>query len=394
MPPPSEASASVFYLLTNHAWAGDWQGGVQSATGSLVLCLPGITLAAGLDGRRYLRSPEVSVTSGARPVRMVFVAMAAAAAMPAIATLTLILTTFGINASVSHFHFPGVLPILLPFTFVAAFTAVGFLCGRFLSVVALVPVAAVAGFLVPVLLSATPDVRAGLLSPIDNVPSTPPLFLRSVTVLAQIGIGAAVVVVVIALLVLLDRQAGRREVRAAVSVAAFLAAVTAIMATVNPQRHVEVTDAAGPSSCRSTGSVQVCTWPDHSPLLTPTIAAAAALTDSLGSSWHGRPAGFVEYGLAQPQHWAGFATGTTYSGEQEMAYTLSSALVATLSCGTDGGLPALGPQVTDREQWLLVTAGYLPARYASGGVQSVLALRPAQQRAWWVDLPPDSVACR
>jgi hypothetical protein len=385
---------SLFYLWDHRSWLGNWQGGVQDATSTLSLILPGVVLAAGLDARRYLRSREVGLVSGTRPIRALATAVGASAVWPALVMVTLILTTFAINAGISEFHHPGVLPLVLPFVFILGYTAWGYLCGRFLDVVSLVPVAAVTGFLAPALLAYMPDVRKALLTPVDNAPSSPPMFLRAESVAAQVGIGAAVVLGIMAVL-LVDGRAVRWVVRLqATAVTVTVAVVAAILAVANPDRHYVATDASGPRACRTSASLEVCVWPDHSPLLSPTLRVGARLATALGDSWAERPVGLMEAGLHAPDGWAPFSTGTTYAADADLAYSLAAVFVAMLACGPGGRDPELSEDVTDREQWLLVSAGYLPEQFATERVQRIRARPPERQRGWWAGFQEGSVPCR
>src|SRR4051812_44380269 len=137
---------SLYYLWTNSSPDGNWQQGVIDATGSLVLSLPGLVLAAGLDGRRYLRARQVSVVGSVRPVRALATALAASAVWPALAMVMLLLTTFAVNARISEVSNSGVATLALPFAFIAGYTAVAFLFGWYVGVVVMVSVAPVVGY--------------------------------------------------------------------------------------------------------------------------------------------------------------------------------------------------------------------------------------------------------
>jgi hypothetical protein len=384
---------SLFDMWMNRSLDGNWQQSVQDATFTLVLSLPGLVLAAGLDGCRYLADRHTRLVAGVRPWRCLVTAMAASALWPGLAMVTLLLTTFAVNASMGPYFDPGVLTVVLPFVFVMGFTALAFLLGRYLAVAALVPLAPILGYLAPVLMSRTPDVPLALLSPIDVVPSDPPFVLQSKVVLAQIVIGLAIVAGVVSLLVLGGRVGPRVPWAQCLVGAATIGAIVGILSLVDPARHVWVTDADGPRTCRTSATLHVCAWAQHARLLPPIENVGNAMLAAIGHDWDGRPAGVIEDGLKVPRGWLRFGTGTRSISQGDAAYTLAASLVAFLFCGQDDRQPDVSADVTDREQWLLVSTGYLPVGYASERVLRIHERPLVRQQAWWVDVRQGSVAC-
>ena len=386
-------AVSLYDLWMYRSLNGNWQQSVLDVTGSLILILPGLVLAAGLDGRRYLRTREVSVVAGARPVRALTTALAASAVWPALAMVMLLLTTFAVNARLSEFSNPGVATVAAPFAFIAGYTALAFLLGRHVGVVSLVAAAPVAGYLAPVLLSTTSNQRMGLLTPLDQLGAGPPFVLQTHVVLTQIVVGIVMVAGIIALLALGGRASRRALWPQAAVALVTVGVITAIVAFVDPERYVEVTDADGPKTCRASSALEVCVWTQHSDLLPPVLKVGSKVVTVTGDTWSGSPLGLVEEGLKVPDGWLSFGAGTSSIKEGDAAYTLASVLVASLVCDGDDLWPHLAEDVTDREGWLLVASGYLPVDYASERVQRIRTRPLDQQRSWWAGLREGSVPC-
>jgi hypothetical protein len=307
--------------------------------------------------------------------------------------LTLILTTFAVNASISPYADPGALTVLLPFVFVVGFTTLAFLFGRYLGLVALVPLAPITGYLVPALLSATPDVPLALLSPIDDVPSEPPLLLQWQVVLAQVAIGSFIVVGIVALLVVDGRHGRRAPLGQLLIGVVTIGAVVGILASADVERHIVATDAVGPKTCGFASTFEVCAWSQHARLLPTMEKVGDQMLAAIGTQWTERPVGLVEDGLKAPDGWLRFGTGTGSIGDGGAAASLAASLVARLVCGDSDLRPDLSADVTDREQWLLAATGYLSVEYASERVQRVREQPLGRQRAWWTGVQQGSVPC-
>lgn len=385
------AAISVYDLWIYYPPDGNWQQSVQDVTGMLVFTLPGLLLAAGLDGRRYLTDRHTSLVAGRRPWRALVTAIAASASWPALAMAMLLLTTLAVNARLGPYFDPGVWTLVLPFVFIAGYTAMGFLFGRYLPVVALVPAAPVAGYLAPALLQYTPDVPQALLSPVDSIPSDPPFLLQEHVVFAQVLIGLVILASIVAWLVL-DRRTGVPSMIVRGGVVLALVSTVTALATADPDRHIWATDADGPKTCRSGSAVQVCVWTQHAELLPPMEKVANELVSAIGAGWHRRPVGLVEAGLKVPDGWLAVAPATPQS-DGDTAYSFATSFVSLVVCGPGDFQPHLTAEVTDREQWLLVATGHLPVDYATERVQRLRDRPLARQRAWWIDLRQGAVQC-
>jgi hypothetical protein len=174
---PIGAGAALWYLMSHQWWIGEWQGGIQAATNALLFAMPLLTLAAAADARSFTRSSPLPWssrpgTAAARLITLMFLSWA----WSALVVVTVLATSLSVNAGKSAFHYPGTLPLLLPFAWTAAYTCLGYLLGRFLPFPFMVLGAVGLAYIAPLICAATPDVRAALFTFVDDGAVSPPIF--------------------------------------------------------------------------------------------------------------------------------------------------------------------------------------------------------------------------
>jgi hypothetical protein len=380
---------ALFYLLQNQGWVGDWQGGVVAVATSSVFLTTSTVFCAALDSRRLHPPGKSSFVRPAWASARSAVGIVVAAWLPGAVWLVALLgTTVALTGRDGPVVSPGAAALVLPFVFLVAYAALGFVLGQLLPLLGIVPASIVVGFVLPVALSGTPNSRAGLLTPVDDGAIGGPFLFDQTTLARQCAIGVFFAAACIAFGLSLRRTPSRpRAARSRLTAAAVLLVAAALVWTQGSSTRSYVAhNATGPRECARVGAGRVCVWALNPGVRRPAYAAWNALARAIPSAWTGAPTGAVEEGLSHTAREIPFYVGTDTVSLDDMAAEFAELIVARLSCDDAAAGPT--PTPSPRVQWLLDRAGLITPSAVSPATRRILTLKESDQVTWWLRARP------
>ncbi|MEN3356779.1 MAG: hypothetical protein V7637_761 [Mycobacteriales bacterium] len=390
---PAAAVFSVLYLLSADDWLGVWDETARTASTIFTVSLPLAIAAAGWDARRGVspRSVHSAVTAPRSALAILASRWGAATAWMLLSYAVVQFTAGLLTAGRSPAIDPGWGFILVGAAAVAAHTAIGLLLGRFLPLLAVIPLSILIGYVGNAALSATPGTPAALLTTLDDVPVTVAQRLKPAVGAVQVVWFVSLALALVALAALLSSTRRRqRAAQALFGITSFATMLSVVAVSRTDGYRVQDVVAAGPRVC-SAGDV-VCVWRDHGYYLATLDQTATRMLSGL-QGWTTGPRGFVENGLSHPADRAPVGGLGNDDSTPELAQSLAYSAIAYAICRGRPGIVAPTADVEDRIRWL--TARGLPDEAVGPLPGAVTAIRrePADRQLRWFTARIDPDSC-
>ena len=351
---PFAIAVSLLHAWSSQWWIGSMQDTAQVTTNGMTVAAALLVAGAALDMHRAAkRDSAIPLRSAARNQWVVMGTIAGAALVWAIASYALCLATNGAAtlALSGTLTFPTSM-VLLGALSLAAHVFAGLVLGRFLPLIAAVPLALFLSYAWNVALAYDPTRPAEKLTVLYDGLVTTGYGLRRDFVTAQAGWFTGVALALLAVLVLSVSGRGRLVARVVVAGATAIAVVAGVALTTDPSARAEVLSAPGHRTCADEGDgASVCVWEEHAYMLPALARMARQMTDA-STGWRGEPVHLVEVGLAHGSGDVEVFLGGNGGDQYDLARTLATSVAAREFCG-DSPVRVSG-ELLDRELWLMV----------------------------------------